>query len=139
MWAELFEQRFGRKPDRSGEDPWASLHERDLGLTGERFEVSGYLDYQGEKFVERFDANAYLALTRTMDTFDPTRGYSSPEAAYRRVQAQVMLVSISSDWLFPTADIAALAASIFHYGTYTIQATKHFLADRGVPVRLLAS
>jgi len=34
---------------------------------------------------------------------------------------------------------AALAASIFHYGTYTIQATKHFLADRGVPVRLLAS
>jgi homoserine O-acetyltransferase len=114
--AELFEHRFGRKPDRSGEDPWASLHERGLGLTGERFEVSGYLDYQGEKFVERFDANAYLALTRTMDTFDPTRGHSSPEAAYRRIQAQVMLVSISSDWLFPAADIAALAASMVEAG-----------------------
>jgi homoserine O-acetyltransferase len=114
--AELFEHRFGRKPDRSGEDPWASLHERGLGLTGERFEVSGYLDYQGEKFVERVDANAYLALTRTMDTFDPTRGHSSPEAAYRRIQAQVMLVSISSDWLFPAADIAALAASMVEAG-----------------------
>jgi homoserine O-acetyltransferase/O-succinyltransferase len=114
--AELFEHRFGRKPDRSGEDPWTSLHERGLGLTGTRFDVSGYLDYQGEKFVERFDANAYLALTRTMDTFDPTRGYGSPEAAYRRIQAQVMLVSISSDWLFPTADIAALATRMVEAG-----------------------
>jgi homoserine O-acetyltransferase/O-succinyltransferase len=114
--AELFEHRFGRKPDRSGEDPWDSLHERGLGLTGERFDVSGYLDFQGERFVERFDANAYLALTRTMDTFDPTRGYSSPEAAYRRIQAQVMLVSISSDWLFPTADILALAERMVEAG-----------------------
>ena len=114
--AELFEHRFGRKPDRSGEDPWTSLHERGLGLTGTRFDVSGYLDYQGEKFVERFDANAYLALTRTMDTFDPTREYGSPEAAYRRIQAQVMLVSISSDWLFPTSDIAALAARMVEAG-----------------------
>jgi homoserine O-acetyltransferase len=114
--AELFEHRFGRKPDRSGEDPWDSLHERGLGLTGERFDVSGYLDFQGERFVERFDANAYLALTRTMDTFDPTRGYSSPEAAYRRIQAQVMLVSISSDWLFPTEDILALAERMVEAG-----------------------
>jgi homoserine O-acetyltransferase len=116
--AELFEHRFGRKPDRSGEDPWDSLHERGLGLTGERFDVSGYLDFQGERFVERFDANAYLALTRTMDTFDPTRGYSSPEAAYRRIQAQVMLVSISSDWLFPTADILALAERMVEAGVH---------------------
>jgi homoserine O-acetyltransferase len=70
----------------------------------------------GPKIVDRFDANAYLAITRTMDTFDPTRGHSSPEAAYRRIQAQVMLVSISSDWLFPAADIAALAASMVEAG-----------------------
>ena len=101
--AELFEHRFARKPDRSGEDPWASLHERGQGLSGERFDVAGYLDYQGERFVERFDANAYLAITRTMDTFDPARGYPSAEAAFRRIQAEVMLVGISSDWLFPAA------------------------------------
>jgi homoserine O-acetyltransferase len=83
--AALFEHRFARKPDRSGEDPWASSHELGHGLNGQRFDVAGYLDYQGERFVERFDANAYLAITRTMDTFDPTRGYSSPESAFSRI------------------------------------------------------
>ena len=110
--AELFDHRFARKPDRGGGDPWASLHEQGQGLTGQRFDVAGYLDYQGEKFVERFDANAYLAITRTMDTFDPTRGYPSAESAYSRIQAEVMLVGISSDWLFPPAEIAALATSL---------------------------
>jgi len=100
--SELFEDRFARQPDRSGEDP----------LAGGRFDVAGYLDYQGEKFVERFDANAYLALTRAMDLFDPVRGYPSAEAAFKRIQAEVMLVGISSDWLFPAAEIAGLAASM---------------------------
>ena len=99
---ELFEYRFARKPDRSG-DP-------------DRFDVAGYLDYQGEKFVERFDADAYVALTRTMDSFDPTRGFQSPEAAYSRIKAEVTLVGISSDWLFPPQEIAALAETIAKAG-----------------------
>ena len=113
---ELFEHRFARKPDRSGEDPWASLHEQAKGLSGGRFDVGGYLDYQGDQFVHRFDANSYLAITRTMDTFDPARGYPSAEAAFRRIQAQVMLVGISSDWLFPASQIAALAAHMAKAG-----------------------
>jgi len=100
--SELFEHRFARQPDRSGQDPWS----------GGRFDVDGYLDYQGEKFVERFDANAYLALTRTMDLFDPVRGYPSAKAAFSRIQAEVMLVGISSDWLFPAAEVASLAESM---------------------------
>jgi homoserine O-acetyltransferase/O-succinyltransferase len=107
--AELFEHRFARKPDRGGGNPWVSAHERGLGLTGERFDIAGYLDYQGEKFVERFDANAYLAITRTMDTFDPTPGFS-------RIRAEVMLVGISSDWLFPGAEIAAMASGMVEAG-----------------------
>jgi len=106
---ELFEHRFARKPDRSGENPWASGHERGVGLTGERFDVAGYLDYQGERFVDRFDANSYLAITRTMDTFDPT-------PAFDRIQAEVMLVGISSDWLFPALDIAAMATRMVEAG-----------------------
>jgi homoserine O-acetyltransferase len=113
---ELFEHRFARKPDRSGEDPWASEHERGQGLSGQRFDVAGYLDYQGERFVERFDANAYLAITRTMDTWDPARGYASPEDAFRRIQAEVMLVGISSDWLFPADEIAALGLRLERAG-----------------------
>jgi homoserine O-acetyltransferase len=95
--AELFEHRFARKPDRGGENPWISAHERGLGLSGERFDV------------DRFDANAYLAITRTMDTFDPTPGF-------HRMQAEVMLVGISSDWLFPAADIAAMATRMVDAG-----------------------
>jgi homoserine O-acetyltransferase/O-succinyltransferase len=105
---ELLEHRFARKPDRGGEDPWTSGHEQGQGLSGQRFDVAGYLDYQGERFVERFDANAYLAITRMMDTWDPARGYPSAEAAFQCIQAEVMLVGISSDWLFPTDEIAAL-------------------------------
>jgi homoserine O-acetyltransferase/O-succinyltransferase len=88
------------------------MHEQARGLSGERFDVAGYLDYQGEQFISRFDANAYLAITRTMDTFDPTRGYPAPEAAFRRIQARVLLVGISSDWLFPAPEIEALAAEM---------------------------
>ena len=50
--AELFDERYARKPNRNGEDPLRSLEHR--------YDVAGYLDYQGEKFVQRFDANAYL-------------------------------------------------------------------------------
>jgi homoserine O-acetyltransferase len=103
----LFAERHGRKPDRAAADPWADLR------TGEgRFDVAGYLDHQGEKFNSRFDANSYLAITRMMDLFDPARGFASPAEAWGRVQASLKLVGISSDWLFPAADVEALAATI---------------------------
>jgi homoserine O-acetyltransferase/O-succinyltransferase len=104
---ELFEERHGRMPDRSGEDPY-----KDEGLPGGRFDVSGYLDHQGEKFNSRFDANSYLAITRMMDLFDPTRASTSPAEAWRRIQANLTMVGISSDWLFPAAAVEALAAGI---------------------------
>ena len=71
--AELFDERYGRKPNRNGEDPWGQDGHRG-GLTGGRFDIAGYLDHQGERFIERFDANSYLAIMRTMDTWDPLRG-----------------------------------------------------------------
>ena len=103
----LFAERFARKPDRSGEDPWSG---------NGRFDVSGYLDHQGEKFNSRFDANSYLAITRMMDLFDPTRGYASEAEAWSRIQAEVKLVGISSDWLFPASDVAALGDTLVAAG-----------------------
>lgn len=102
--AELFGERYARKPNRNGEDPLRSLHER--------FDVAGYLDYQGEKFVQRFDANSYLVISKLMDTFDLARGYASEEAALSRIQAHVSLIGISSDWLFPPEDVRAVAGRI---------------------------
>lgn len=106
--AELFDHRYGRKLNRNGEDPWTHR--------SARFDIGGYLDYQGAKFVNRFDANSYLSITRTMDTFDPVRKYGSAEAAYRRIKARITLLGISSDWLFPPEDVRRLATTMRAHG-----------------------
>ena len=137
----LFEQRFSRKPNRhGGENPWISTA---AGQNG-RFDVAGYLDYQGERFIGRFDANSYIAITRTMDIFDPIRGHESPFTAYARITAHLTLVGISTDWLFPPEDIRSLAAIIKAAGArcdYREMASIHghdaFLAEPEQLVRLL--
>jgi homoserine O-acetyltransferase len=67
------------------------------------FQVESYLDHQGAKFVERFDANSYLYMTKAMDYFDASDSYGAGDlnAALARVQARVLVLSFSSDWLFP--------------------------------------
>lgn len=102
--AELFSERFARRPDRSGEDPRSSLTAR--------YDIAGYLDYQGSVFTPRFDANSYLVLSKAMDTFDLAEGDKSSaslQAALGRIRARLLLVGISSDWLFPSSDVRALA------------------------------
>jgi len=66
------------------------------------FEVESYLRYQGASFVERFDANSYLYITKAIDYFDLKQVYGSLEEAFKRVTAQVLVFSFTSDWLFPT-------------------------------------
>jgi homoserine O-acetyltransferase/O-succinyltransferase len=66
------------------------------------FEVESYLRYQGDSFVRRFDANSYLYISKAMDYFDLPGRYGSLVAAFQGVKAEVLVLSISSDWLFPT-------------------------------------
>jgi homoserine O-acetyltransferase len=104
--SELFSERFARGPDRSGEVPQSSLTAR--------YDIAGYLDYQGSIFTPRFDANSYLVLSKAMDTFDLADGKggaTSFEAALRRIRARLLLIGISSDWLFPPSDVRALAGA----------------------------
>ncbi len=141
--AELFDERFGRKPNRNGEDPWG-LDNQGGGLTGGRFDIAGYLDYQGERFIDRFDANSYLAILRTMDTWDPIQGHPSAAQIFARIQARLTFVGISSDWLFPPADVRRFAHAIRAAGVqadYREMASAHghdaFLAEQTELVRLL--
>jgi len=67
------------------------------------FSVETYLDYQGQSFVERFDANSYLYITRAMDYFDPDREYGSLNKAFERTKSRFMIISFTSDWLFTPA------------------------------------
>ena len=66
------------------------------------FEVESYLKYQGDSFVRRFDANSYLYITKSMDYFDLPARYGSLVQALEHVKAEFLVLSISSDWLFPT-------------------------------------
>jgi homoserine O-acetyltransferase/O-succinyltransferase len=68
---------------------------------GSEFNVETYLDYQGERFVNRFDANSYLYVTKAMDYFDIAAGFDSLDASLARIKAKVLVVSFTSDWLFP--------------------------------------
>jgi homoserine O-acetyltransferase len=141
--APLLEERFGRNPNRGGEDPWA-VEEPGSGLIGGRFDIAGYLDLQGQRFIDRFDANAYLAILRTMDTWDPLRGYSSPVEAFGRIRAQLSFVGISSDWLFPADAVRDFANAVRAAGAradYREMNSAHghdaFLAEQADLVRLL--
>ncbi len=68
------------------------------------FQVESYLRYQGRKFVDRFDANAFLYITKAADYFDLSRyhGDGSDVAAFSIAQARFLVVSFTSDWLYPT-------------------------------------
>jgi homoserine O-acetyltransferase/O-succinyltransferase len=125
---ELLAERFARRPNRNGEDPYAAY--------SDRFDVAGYLDHQGDKFIARFDANSYLVLSKAMDTFDLARGYESEHDALRRIRSRVLLVGISSDWLFPPQDVRDLGQRIRaagHACDYAELKSEHghdgFLAD----------
>jgi homoserine O-acetyltransferase len=139
----LFDERFARNPNRNGEDPWG-LADHGGGLIGGRFDIAGYLDLQGRRFIERFDANAYLAILRTMDTWDPLHGHASPEEVFGRIQARLSFVGISSDWLFPPQSVREFAYSIRAAGVsadYREMTSDHghdaFLAEQAELVRLL--
>ena len=99
--AVLFDERHGRKPNRSGDRPWESKDGK--------FDIAGYIGYQGELFARRFDPDTYVTITRLMDLWDPGR---DGVEVYERIQARTSLIGISSDWLFPPADVKKLADTI---------------------------
>jgi len=77
------------------------------------FEVESYLRHQGSTFVERFDANTYLYLTRAMDYFDLAGDHGGVVAnAFRGTPTRFCVVSFTSDWLFPTSESRAIVHAL---------------------------
>jgi homoserine O-acetyltransferase/O-succinyltransferase len=77
------------------------------------FQIESYLRHQGITFVERFDANSYLYLTRAMDYFDLAEDYGGVlAAAFRGTKTRFCVMSFTSDWLFPTADSRAIVHAL---------------------------
>ena len=81
-----------------------------------QFEVESYLRHQGESFINRFDANSYLYITRAIDQFDPARAHGSLEQAFACVQAESLVVGFTSDWLFPPEQNRSIALALLRAG-----------------------
>tara|TARA_Y100000590_G_C15739911_1_gene1019883 strand:+ start:3248 stop:4393 length:1146 start_codon:yes stop_codon:yes gene_type:complete len=101
------QKKFGRK-----------LQSRDIISFGfdADFQIESYLRYQGRSFVDRFDANSYLFLTRAMDYFDHAETYST-SVEYSTIpndHINTLVVSFTSDWLFPTFENKAIV-NILNY------------------------
>ncbi|MBI1330744.1 MAG: homoserine O-acetyltransferase [Alphaproteobacteria bacterium] len=80
---------------------------------GPDFQIESYLHHQGMTFVDRFDANSYLYITRAMDYFDLAADYGGVLAeAYRGAKTRFCIISFTSDWLFPTVENKRVAHAL---------------------------
>lgn len=87
-----------------------------LGLD---FDVESYLNYQGQSFVERFDANSYLYITKAMDYYNAADwGDGNLDKACARAKSEFLLISFSSDWLYTPEQTRGLAAALHKTGRY---------------------
>jgi homoserine O-acetyltransferase len=105
--AHAVREKFGRRFQRGGDEPLYDLAAPD-------FAVESYLRYQADAFAARFDANAYLFISRALTYFDLARTYGggSLERAMAKVRAATLLLSFSSDWLYPPRDSEEIADAL---------------------------
>lgn len=104
---DTLERKFGRERKRS----------RGNGRFGVEFEVQSYLNYQGKSFVRRFDANSYLYITYAIDHFDLTEGGTKKlKDVFRGVKSKFLLVSFTSDWLYPPEQVNEIYGGLAEAG-----------------------
>ena len=97
--ATIYQERFGRKQKHTEKH-------------GDVYEVQSYLAYQGEKLVNRFDANCYVQLTNQMDTHDVSRGRGEYINVLENIRQPTLVVGIDSDVLYPLQEQHELATHI---------------------------
>jgi homoserine O-acetyltransferase len=110
------------------------------------FEVESYLRYRGSQFVGRFDANSYLIITKAMDYFDLAAGKASLAAALEPAQSRFLVISFTSDWLYPSyqsQEIVNALRSRNHDVTYVELSSQYghdaFLVDIGEQAPMVTS
>ncbi|MEA2062611.1 MAG: homoserine O-acetyltransferase [Gemmatimonadota bacterium] len=132
-------EKFGRRLQNKSEPDF------NFGI---EFEVESYLAYQGRSFVERFDANAYLYITRAMDYYDAAKAWGGGDltASCGRIKSRVMIVSFSSDWLYTPGQCRQLALALCRAGkpvTYALVPSDYghdaFLVETDKVGRLMRS
>jgi homoserine O-acetyltransferase len=84
------------------------------------FQVESYLRYKGDHFVDRFDANSYLYISKAMDYFDLAQPHGNLAEAFANVKAKFLVISFSSDWLFPSYQSKEIVSACRRVGAEAI-------------------
>jgi homoserine O-acetyltransferase len=118
---ESMDQKFGRRRTKrltpaTPDLPPAGANAPAAYTFDVQFEVESYLRHQGESFINRFDANSYLYITRALDHFDLTAAHGSLEQAFAAVEAETLSVAFTSDWLFPSAQNREIVLALLRAG-----------------------
>jgi homoserine O-acetyltransferase len=114
---DSMDRKFGRRA--AGRDAQMSFPADRTASYFPYREVESYLDYQAERFVERFDANAYLYLTRAMDDYDLSAEYGTDAGALAAFEGELLLISFTGDWHFTVEESEAVAAAARDTGVPT--------------------
>ena len=106
---ESMDRKFGRRLQEKESNSF------DFGMN---FQVESYLEYQGQRFVERFDANSYLYISRAMDYFDlAEKAGGDLNKVLENVESPFLVVAFSSDWLFPSSHSEKLVKALRNNNT----------------------
>lgn len=104
---ESMHKKFGRRLQDKDKPDF------DFGID---FQVESYLQHQGLTFVERFDANSYLYITKAVDYFDLAAKYGSLQNAFEKAKSEFLIISFSTDWLFPTSQSKEMTKALVQAG-----------------------
>jgi homoserine O-acetyltransferase len=105
---ESMDKKFGRRRTGTPDNPAYTFDVQ--------FEVESYLRHQGESFINRFDANSYLYISRALDHFDLPAAHGSLEQAFANVEAETLSVAFTSDWLFPPEQNREIVLALLRAG-----------------------
>ena len=118
---DTLKEKFGRRTKG------ATCANGGLFFTEPYFEVESYLRHKGNTFTKRFDANSYLYITRAIDLFDLAPGCESLESGLRSCRSRFLVLSFSSDWLYPPKQseelVEAIRANGLHAEYHMIEST----------------
>lgn len=100
---ERLDWRFGRQLQASDALSYSFASE---------FAVESYLNYQGASFVDRYDPNSYLYITKALDYYDASAGHGSLVAALKQARARFVIASFNTDWLYPPRESEVLVTAL---------------------------